>query len=61
MERLKHIQKENELINFTGYGFRKNFIIKDLLLTDKNKSFQKLNSNTNTITYITKFLLNERK
>ena len=62
MEILKFIQREQKLISVTGQGFRKNFILKELLykITPKTE-FQKLNNYTNTLTYVTKFILNEKK
>jgi hypothetical protein len=57
---LKFIHKEKDLIRLTGQGFRKNFIIKELILLN-DKEFERLNENTNTVTYVTKYLLNERK
>lgn len=60
LKKLKDIQKEELLIKKTGYGFKKNFILKEILLL-REKEFKKLNNKTNTLTYVTKYLINEKK
>jgi len=59
MEILKQKFLEKKLISLTGQGFKKNFILKEIFYLSQNE-FEKLNNHTNTLTYITKFLLNEK-
>ena len=60
MQILENIKTEQKLIKLTNYGFKKNFILKELYFLNQ-KEFEKLNNNTNTLTYITKYLLDEKK
>lgn len=58
MQKLQDIYLEQKLIKITKQGFYKNFILKEIFYLNE-KEFEKLNNKTNSLTYVTKFLLKE--